>query len=216
MKPEARPSKSKSGRHTAPQLNLQLEQYPLQPFMNIDPYLSEADKAQWRQMFDGFMREIGPKTIIEELLVAEVVNATWEIAELRRAKADLLRLDRRAAMEKVLVACSEGDPKDRISQAHQQIEVAAKWATGDPDAEREATAMLASHGLQKTVVQSQSYENKRLVLEGIERQISVILDRREKHYREIERIRAVLAIRARDAATTLLDHSVSDVDVERA
>jgi hypothetical protein len=130
------------------------------------------------------VRAAKPRDAIEEFLVRDVVDLTWEILRLRRAKAGMLKASIGAGVGLVLGAV--GYPytqRDTLSQ---------NWLARDKGARKNVDAILAKTGLTIEEVTAKTLEKKIDVFEKLDRMLASAEARRNNAVREIDRHRDAL------------------------
>ena len=160
------------------------------------PGEKEADYATITGRIVGVSR---PRDAIEEFLIRDVIDVTWEVLRLRRIKAGVLRASMGAGVRKVLNGV--GHP------VFENGPLSEKWAAGDESARKKVDAILAKAGLTFDEVTAKTLESKIDVFERIDRMLASAETRRNNALREIDR--------HRDAAGTAVRRAIDEVeDVE--
>ena len=94
----------------------------------------------------------GPRDAIEEFLIRDVIDLTWEILRLRRVKAGILRTSTNEGVNRVLAGV--GHPyleRDALSQS---------WAAGDERARKKVEAILTKAGMTIDEVTAKTLESE--------------------------------------------------------
>jgi hypothetical protein len=149
-----------------------------------------------------------PRDSIEEFLIRDVVDLTWEILRLRRVKAGILRASIGAGVRQVL-----------SDVGHPFLEGATlskKWAAGDESARKKVDGILTKAGLTNNEVTAQTLESKLDSFERLDRMLASAEARRNNALREIDRHRAALGGAARRSVEEIEDAEFRDVETDGA
>ena len=161
----------------------------------------EADYAAIAGRIIGASR---PKDAIEEILIRDVIDLSWEVLRLRRVKAGILRASMGAGVEQALAAVGYSDLEtDTLSE---------EWAAGDAHARKEVDAILAKAGLTLDEVTAKTFESKIDVVERIDRMLASAEARRNNALREIDRHRDAAGAAVRQAIDEVEDVEFRDVE----
>ena len=161
----------------------------------------EADYAATAGRIVGVSR---PKDAIEEILIRDVIDLSWEVLRLRRVKAGILRASMGVGVKQALAEV--GYPyseRDTLSQ---------NWAAGDANARKEVDAILAKAGLTLDEVTAKTFESKIDVVERIDRMLASAEARRSNALREIDRHRDAAGAAVRQAIDEVEDVEFRDVE----
>ena len=168
------------------------------------PILPGEDASAYDKLTYKFRETMSPRDIVEEILVRDVIDLTWEVQRLKNFKRDFLHLNRGNALEKVF------DQFAGYSFANREL--SDKWRKGDPKAIEKVNEELSSRGFEISVVDAMNF---RLQIDQIERMDRLIMQaeaRRSAHLREVDRHRSVLAEIMREAIqahenSKIIEHS---------
>ncbi len=160
----------------------------------------EADYAAIAGRIIGASR---PKDAIEEILIRDVIDLSWEVLRLRRVKAGILRASMGDGVEQALAAVGYSDEMDTLSES---------WAAGDANARKEVGAILAKAGLTLDEVTAKTFESKINVFERIDRMLASAEARRSNALREIDRHRDAAGAAVRQAIDEVEDVEFRDVE----
>lgn len=155
------------------------------------PILPGEDASAYDKLTYKFRETMSPRDIVEEILVRDVIDLTWEVQRLKNFKRDFLHLNRGNALEKVF------DQFAGYSFANREL--SDKWRKGDPKAIEKVNEELSSRGFEISVIDAMNF---RLQIDQIERMDRLIMQaeaRRSAHLREVDRHRSVLAEIMREA-----------------
>jgi hypothetical protein len=168
------------------------------------PGEKEADYAATAGRVVGVAR---PRDAIEEFLIRDVIDLTWEVLRLRRIKAGILRASMSAGVRSVLAGVG-----------HSYLErdtLAEKWAAGDEGARQRVDAVLAKAGLTLDEVTAKTLEIKIDVFERVDRMLASAEARRNNSLREIDRHREAAGAATRQAIDEVEDAEFRDVETGR-
>jgi hypothetical protein len=165
-------------------------------------------QADYADVAVRIVRAATPRDAIEEFLVRDVVDLTWEILRLRRVKAGLLR----ASLDRG-VRCVLGSVGYPYVQRGTLTE---EWAAGDKGARREVDAILKKAGLSIDEVTAQTLDSKLDSLERLDRMLASAEARRNNALREIDRHREALGGRVRRSIEEIEDAEFRDVETGKA
>ena len=147
--------------------------------MPLLPGEKEADYASFAARVVGTTK---PEDAIEELLIRDVVDLTWEVFRLRRARAGVLVASMSDGVRQVLDSLGHGEGRGYTK------ELGKAWAAGDKRARREVAAALKK----VDEVTAATVESKLDSFERLDRMLASAEARRSNALREIERHRAAL------------------------
>jgi hypothetical protein len=122
-----------------------------------------------------------PRDAIEEVLIRDVIDLTWEVFRLRRIKAGILKASMSSGVERVLAGVG-----------HSYLErdtLAERWMAGDESARKKVDAILAKSGLTLDEVTAKTWEIKIDVFERVDRMLASAEARRNNALHEIDRHR---------------------------
>lgn len=168
------------------------------------PILPGEDASAYDKLTYKFRETMSPRDIVEEILVRDVIDLTWEVQRLKNFKRDFLHLNRGNALEKVF------DQFAGYSFANREL--SDKWRKGDPKAIEKVNDELSSRGFEISVIDAMNF---RIQIDQIERMDRLIMQaeaRRSAHLREVDRHRSVLAEIMREAIqahenSKIIEHS---------
>jgi hypothetical protein len=165
------------------------------------PGEKEADYAATANRIVGFSR---PKDAIEEFLIRDVIDLTWEVLRLRRIKTGMLRASMGAGVDRVL---------DGVGYSYTESKsLSQNWAAGDESARKKVESILAKAGLTIDEVTAKTLEIKIDVFERIDRMLASAEARRNNALREIDRHRDAAGAAVRQAIDEVEDVEFSDVE----
>jgi hypothetical protein len=151
-----------------------------------------------------------PKRAIEEFLIRDVVDLTWEIFRLRRLKAALLRAAASKGVHRILSTTGYGPDISSVD------DFAAKWASGNAGRLREFEEMLKKAGFTMDEVMAEALAEVIDSFERIDRMIASAEARRNNALREIDRHREALGAAMRRAVDEAQDAEFRDAETGSA
>jgi hypothetical protein len=154
------------------------------------------------------VRAAKPRDAIEEFLVRDVVDLTWEILRLRRVEAGTLRASMGVGVRLVLDGL-DGD----YSEAGK---LGNSWAAGNDSARNKVDVILNKAGLTIDEVTARTRENKLASFERLDRLLASAEARRNNALREIDRHRDALGGGVRRSIEEIEDAEFRDVETGEA
>ena len=176
------------------------------------PLLPGEKQADYADVAVRVVRAAKPRDAIEEFLIRDVIDLTWEILRLRRVKSGLLKASMNAGVGEILRGLGHG-PKSAVFYAQNLGE---KWAAGDKEARKEVEAALAKAGLTIDEVTAKTLEKKLDSFERLDRMLASAEARRNNALREIDRHRDTLGGRVRRSIEEIEDAEFRDVETGEA
>jgi hypothetical protein len=168
------------------------------------PLLPGENKAAYIAIAGRVAGASGPRDAIEEILIRDVIDLTWEVLRLRRIKAGILKASMGAGVHDVLNDVGYSFLDNRP--------ISEKWAAGDESARQEVDAVLAKAALALDEVTAKTLEHKIDVFERLDRMLASAEARRNNALREIDRHRESLGAAARNAVDEVEDAEFRDVE----
>jgi hypothetical protein len=147
------------------------------------PLATGEDPATYDDLLARVAAAVKPNGVIEDLLVRDAVDDSWEVLRLRRYKAGYLAVCRRDGMATVLAGLGEV-----MSNT-----LARSWAAREPTALADVRERMAVAGLDHDAVMGSAFAKHINEFDRIERLIGVAMARRAATLREISHHRAELA-----------------------
>jgi hypothetical protein len=167
------------------------------------PLLMGEGEADYAEIAGRIVGATRPGDALEELLLRDVIDLTWEILRLRRVKIGMLRASMGAGVGAVLGA---------ISYPYPQRETLEDWEAGDAGARKKVDAILGKAGLTIGEATAKTLEIKIDVFERIDRMLASAEARRNNALREIDRHRQTTGVAARKALDQVEDVEFRDVE----
>jgi hypothetical protein len=172
------------------------------------PLLPGEKQPDYDEVALRIVRAAKPRDAIEEFLIRDVVDLTWEILRLRRVKAGILRASAGDGVNWVLVGV--GHPyKERDTLRH-------GWLAGDKRARTKVEAILTKAGMTIDEVTAKTLESKLDSFERLDRMLASLEARRNNALREIDRHRAALGGGGRQSIEEIEDADFRDVETGQA
>ena len=170
------------------------------------PLLESEDSAAYDELLARVCGDVKPTAVIEEILVRDCVDFTWEIGRLRRVKTNLLASAMPAALERTLAALIPRRPPEMEGNTDlaslelnftpeppsPQQKLAKKWAARNPSAINRVSKLLASANLTMETVIAKAFLDEFDQIERIDHFIMILERRRNEVFREINRHRTTL------------------------
>ena len=178
----------------------------LDELLGPPPLLPNESLADYEGLKSLLRAKIGPRDVVEEIWLRDILDLQWEVLRMRRLKSRILSSSSPLGLESLL--------KRRVNYLH-LAGLVEGWGKGDKDTIKEIENLLKHLGLTKTDIDAHSLLKSLDQLERIDRMISQAEARRNTALREIERSRETAARRMR-AALSEEDGSLLTVEVQEA
>ena len=159
------------------------------------PLLRGEEKADYAEVAMRLVNAAKPRDAIEEFLIRDALDLTWEILRLRRAKTGILKASMNTGVEGVLEAVS-CDPR-RVYRPAQEL--SSRWMAGDKSARKEVEAALNRAQLSIDDVTAKTLEHKLVTFERLDRMLASVEARRNNALRVIDRHRSAFGAGVRQA-----------------
>jgi hypothetical protein len=168
------------------------------------PLLPGERQADYDNVAARFVTSSQPRDTIEEFLVRDVIDLTWEILRLRRAKAGIIRASMGEGVSEIL---------GHVGYDVLEIDTLSEsWAAGDKNARKEVDAILTKAGMTIDEVTAKTLERKLDVLERLDHMLASAEARRNTALREIDRHREALGAAMRQSVDEVEDADFQDVE----
>jgi hypothetical protein len=178
------------------------------------PLVHGEDEGAYAELLARVQAAVGPKDVIEEFWVRDVVDLSWEAVRLRRIKASVLTAAMHRALEKVLAPILNTDDLIGVgllpdeTPAHR---LAARWYGREEAAVKEVEDILRGADLSMDVVTAEALGMSLDVIERIERMTMNAEARRNAVLREVARHRAAFAEGLRRSSGAVRDAEFTEV-----
>jgi hypothetical protein len=153
-----------------------------------------------------------PRDAIEEIMIRDVIDLTWEVLRLRRIKAGMLRASMGAGVDLVLTGV--GQPYSEYPYTERK-RLSQNWAAGDESARKKVDSILAKAGLPIDELMAKTLERKIDVFERLDRMLAGGEARRNNALREIDRHREAAGAATRRAIDEVEDAQFRDVETRQ-
>jgi hypothetical protein len=172
------------------------------------PLLPGEKQADYSDVAVRVVKAATPRDAIEEFLIRDVIDLTWEILRLRRVKSGILKASMSVGVGEILNGLGHG-PQPGLFYRHRLGE---KWAAGDKDARKEVETALTKAGLTINEATAKTLEIKLDSFERLDRMLASAEARRNNALREIDRHRDALSLGARRSIEEIEDAEFRDVE----
>jgi hypothetical protein len=153
------------------------------------PVLTSESKVGYWSLVQSIANAIGPRDVIEWIIVKNMVDLTWEGLFLRRAKVGIIDVARMPALISILGSIL---PNPSSQELHR---LAKGWFTGS--SVRSAVAdLFIEHKIDFRHIDAEAVRLNAHALEQIERILASLESRYRQAYRDIDFHRESLRIRA--------------------
>ena len=166
------------------------------------PIMEGESVSAYNEFYAQIRSAIKPKNSIDEILVRDVVDLSWEVVRLRRMKAKLLKARKPRGIETILTS---------ICGQQRAEKLASQWAAGDRRATAKVEGHLASMGLDPEAVASEALCADIRDFEIIDRLTMMAEQRRNNALREIDRRRFGFGTVLRRASDDIIDAEFQDI-----
>jgi len=176
-------------------------------------------QADYAAIAARFVVASKPRDTIEEFLLRDIIDLTWEILRLRRVKAGIIRASKGDGVRLILLEVGCGDTvADKLSKSWTAGDETAinSWAGGDETALKKVDAILTKAGMTFDEVTAKTFETKLDSFERFDRMQASVEARRNNALREIDRHRETLGAAARQAIEEAEDVAFRDVETGAA
>jgi len=174
----------------------------LDAILGKPPVLPNEDAEAYEKLNDQFRRAVSPQDVIEEILLRDVVDVTWEIQRLKDYKMQLLQAKREYSLRIILENFSDRNGYNK--------ELYGEWKNGDKKAIKLINGFLSAKGLDPSAIDAFSFRSELDNMERFDRLIMQAEARRMAHLREVDRHRASLAAILRDTVAKIDDGKTID------
>ena len=166
------------------------------PLAGHRPLFAGEDATAYDSLLGRVSDVVKPADVLEEIWLQDVVELSWEVARLRRMKAEFLNSSAHRGLRKLL---------DGLLGWKESQDLTARWAGRDPDAVKLVASSLAAAGMTMGTVMAQTLAASINEVERIDRLTAAAELRRNAVLREIADYRAVFAAHLRRATSDIED-----------
>jgi hypothetical protein len=160
------------------------------------PPLAGEDAAAYDTLLGRVSDVVKPADVLEEIWVQDVIELSWEVARLRRMKAEFLNSSAHRGLRKVL---------DRLLGWKESQDLTAQWAARNPDAIKLVGSSLAAADMTMNTVMAQTLAASINEVERLDRLTAAAELRRNVVLRAIADYRSVFAAQLRRATSGIED-----------
>jgi hypothetical protein len=191
------------------------------------PILPGEDPDEFDALLTEISSAVKPVDAIENILVTDYVDLTWQIFRLRRIKEALLEHALPSALEDMLRPLIHRRKPKNESRTELNLHapfvaeppppaytLVKKWLAGDAAAKRRVEKLMASRKYSMTTVLARAFIENADLLDCIERMSASLEGRRNAVLREIDRRRAVLAQKLSDVTQKIENAEFESVEVK--
>ena len=172
------------------------------------PLLPGEEEADYTEVAVRLVSAAKPRDAIEEFLIRDAIDLTWEILRLRRAKVGILKASMNTGVEEVLKALSP-DPEMLFGRFRG---LSSRWMAGDKSARKEVEAALHKAQLSFNDITAKTLESKLYSFERLDRMLASAEARRNIALREIDRHRSAFGTAVRQSIEQVEDAEFRDVE----
>jgi hypothetical protein len=171
------------------------------------PLFPGESEAEYVAFAERFVSTTKPADAIEEILVRDVIDLTWECFRLRRIKAGLVKANMRDGVGKILTTVGGGENGNPAVR-----ELSEAWAAGDREARAEVQRVLEEANLSLDEVTANTVDANLDSFERLDRMLASSEARRNNALREIDRHREAFGAATRRALDDAVDVEFRDVE----
>lgn len=158
--------------------------------------LMTESKQDYEALHAKLEQEIGPRSFVESMYVADIVALIWEIQRLRRCKTGIITNAFNEALQKLL--------RLHFNFGYPQAEkLAQRWFV-DPAAKSQVAELLRTARLDEFAIEAEAVRASSSDLELLDRMLSTYESRRNKALRGIEDYRIGFAKTVRESSDRAL------------
>jgi hypothetical protein len=176
------------------------------------PLFQGEDASSYQQFLDEVVDFAKPADIVEKIWVRDYVDLHWDVDRLRRIKATLISsaksIVKDLALQIVSTRCVETAPGEEQEEDAPLIEGSLEWllSRGDDESLEKAAVLLERECRSDDALlilpqrhAAQGFANQISGLTRIERMLATMEARRDKALHQLEKRRAALAARVKQA-----------------
>jgi hypothetical protein len=160
------------------------------------PLILGEDEAAYDALMSTFTGALKPTDIIEELLVKDIVDLTWNIERFERLKDSLLLVASKRVLTRVLQNAKCPETERPLDAEHIELKLVC-CLLGVEDSIEEVKDLLTDYGFDLNSIMAQALSDKLDDIERIDRSITTQAARRSKVFAELERRQELKARRLR-------------------
>jgi hypothetical protein len=154
------------------------------------PPLCHGERREDYERLWGQLRQhIRPTTIIEEMLVRNLADLTWEIRRGRSIQAGLMDVASGVGLHRIMEVIAPAQPNG----------LAAKAVAGDFESKKAVTELLKRAGLGPNALKAEGFVSRLTAFDRLDLILTRLEVRQNAVLKELDRHRDVLGRRAREA-----------------
>ena len=180
-------------------------------FFGPPPLVDGEDTEAYNDLLMQVSSAVHPADTVEEILVRDVVDYTWEILRWRRAKISLVKFTMQSDLKLLLSPLFRRRSKNQVLP-RQLVKLVELWAVGDKFAANELVKRIASANLTTKAVIDRNFLKNIEQIERLEQLITTYESRRNAALREIDRHRAALAQALREKVQDIEDAEFETIE----
>jgi flagellar motility protein MotE (MotC chaperone) len=163
------------------------------------PLLSTESRAEFESFSSDFFQDLQPRDAIETMYAKDVIEQTWEIIRLRTVHADIIKIEQRAALYRLLRfdLKIEGLKAEKLSQSFFADKTAKERVLGE----------LLRYGLTETAITSAAYRKASEDLDNVDRRMASLEGRRHKALKRLSNHRKGLGAKAQEISDRLIERA---------
>lgn len=171
-------------------------------FLGPPPLIDGEDPGQYRALYDKVSSAVSPSDVIEEILVRDVVDLTWEIQRWRRFKSGVLGIGKQSAIDSLLEPAVDW---------LERSELVKLYVTADKDAIAEVHEHFKTMNVTQSDVNAGAFVNNLDAMERLDRMTMNAEARRNQALREVDRHREAFARRLQQAVTDIEEADYTEI-----
>jgi hypothetical protein len=168
------------------------------------PLILGEDQAAYDKLMSTITSAVKPTDILDEILVKDVVDLTWNIERFERLKDSLLLVASKHVLNRVLHDAKCPETEKRWGSERIELLVVC-CLLGEEDSVEEVKDLLTDYGFDLNSIMAQALSDKLHDLERIDRSITTQAARRSKVLAELERRQELKARRLRATVVDVVD-----------
>jgi hypothetical protein len=175
---------------------IQVQPRDLGPLFIERPLILGEDETLYDKLLARVTHAVGPRDIIEDIWVKDVVDEVWEAQRLRRLKAALLRTAGKPHLVRILTTAIDPLTERPLTPAGAEL-LAVGCLQGDEQSLAEVADMLTDVALDFDAIMAKALSDRIEIIEKLDRLITSADARRDKALSNVDRRREAFARRLR-------------------
>ena len=161
------------------------------------PLLSTESRAKFESFSSDFFQDLQPRDAIETMYAKDVIELTWEIIRLRTVHADIIKIEQRAALFRLL--------RFDLKVEDLKAEKLSQRFFADKTAKEQVLGKLQRFGLTETAITSAAYRRAAEDLDNVDRRMASLEGRRHKALKSLSNHRKGLGAKAQEISDRLIE-----------